>query len=390
MSPTGYSGEASGIEREARCVRDGSRKFVRRAVLAAAVALVTTAFSLPVAQTAHAQSRCFSLERQLQALGSGRQGRQAAAGRIRAQLRQAEGAFRTARRRIDRANCYSTFFFTQSLRNTPRCVRLDRNVRRAEGRVNRLRRQLQSAGRPVDNRARRAQIIRALARNRCGAVYAREARRLNQQRSNWNPFETVFGRDSGLGNFFDNAPRELPPDDGIRVGSTYRTMCVRRCDGYYFPISFSTLPSRFSQDAARCQSSCAAPTDLFVYRNPGAEVEQMVSLDGEAYSALPNAFRYRKEFIKGCSCRERDFNPLAGTQQASVVTAPVDEVTRTDVPPPVDGAADASSSEAVPGDAPAGQETARPAPPRVDAGDAARGEPAQSRPAPPKPGNPPS
>ena len=40
---------------------------------------------------------------------------------------------------------------------------------------------------------------------------------------------------------------------GSDVGGT-RTLCVRLCDGYYFPIEFDASSSRFDADAAACQS----------------------------------------------------------------------------------------------------------------------------------------
>ncbi|SUB00387.1 Protein of uncharacterised function (DUF2865) [Pannonibacter phragmitetus] len=86
--------------------------------------------------------------------------------------------------------------------------------------------------------------------------------------------------------------------------ATYRTLCVRTCDGYFFPISFSARPGQFGQDAAACNAMCpAAETGLFVYRNPGGDPEDMISLAGERYSELPNAFRHRKEYVNGCSCQ---------------------------------------------------------------------------------------
>src|SRR5690606_29512315 len=36
---------------------------------------------------------------------------------------------------------------------------------------------------------------------------------------------------------------------GRRHG-TYRTVCVRLCDGFFFPISFATTPDRFGADEA--------------------------------------------------------------------------------------------------------------------------------------------
>lgn len=83
----------------------------------------------------------------------------------------------------------------------------------------------------------------------------------------------------------------------------YRTLCVRTCDGYYFPISFSTTRAGFARDAQKCESSCSAPAKLFVYRNPGADIEHMVSLDGERYASMENAFRYREEYVENCRCK---------------------------------------------------------------------------------------
>jgi hypothetical protein len=85
-------------------------------------------------------------------------------------------------------------------------------------------------------------------------------------------------------------------------------MCVRQCDGYYFPVSFSTLPSQFQADQSQCQQRCAAPTELFVYRNPGEDVENMVSLDGKPYTELENAWLYRNKFIDGCSCDAAEYS----------------------------------------------------------------------------------
>jgi hypothetical protein len=48
----------------------------------------------------------------------------------------------------------------------------------------------------------------------------------------------------------------------------------------------------------------AAEATLYSFRNPGEQMEQAVSEGGQQYTALPNAFRYRKELVAGCSCRK--------------------------------------------------------------------------------------
>jgi hypothetical protein len=80
---------------------------------------------------------------------------------------------------------------------------------------------------------------------------------------------------------------------------------VRTCDGYYFPISFSTSQSHFSDDEQACQRLCpATEAVLYAHRNPGEDVTQAVSNSGRTYRDLPNAFRYRREFVATCSCRQ--------------------------------------------------------------------------------------
>ena len=143
---------------------------------------------------------------------------------------------------------------------------------------------------------RRSQVLSALAANRCGASYNEAAGPPPPPSGGGNFLDMLFGnaRLRGLND------RYYAP--GGQFG-TYRTLCVRKCDGYYFPISFSTVPARFSADEQTCQSMCpASDVDLYIYRNPGEDVSQMVSLAGEPYSALPTAFQYRKEYDAACTC----------------------------------------------------------------------------------------
>ncbi len=103
---------------------------------------------------------------------------------------------------------------------------------------------------------------------------------------------------------FDDGDLMLEDFAGYGGYSTVRTVCVRACDGYYWPVSYSTLTDYAYQDAQQCQAQCpGTPVDLYYYSNPGQNPEQMVSLSGEPYTALPNAFRYRETFDPSCSCK---------------------------------------------------------------------------------------
>lgn len=93
-------------------------------------------------------------------------------------------------------------------------------------------------------------------------------------------------------------------DGGMEyAGSGYRTLCVRTCDGYYFPISFSTSRSRFKIDEAVCQSMYGgAPAELFVHSN-GSPSDTAVSLKGEPIMASTNAFAARHFFSESCQAQ---------------------------------------------------------------------------------------
>src|SRR3979490_2684682 len=135
----------------------------------------------------------------------------------------------------------------------------------------------------------------AVAQNNCGPQYANAARDANAGRGPGNFLENLFGN-----NTYPSAPSaDLGPQSG-----TYRTVCVRTCDGGYFPISFATYPARFPDDEKTCKALCpAAEATLFTYRNPGEDINQAVSINGQPYSASPNAFRFRQEFNPSCACK---------------------------------------------------------------------------------------
>jgi hypothetical protein len=87
------------------------------------------------------------------------------------------------------------------------------------------------------------------------------------------------------------------------VVTTYRTMCVRLCDGYYWPVSFATPMDALQRDEQACRKSCGATSALYYYPNPGGQVEEMVSAAGKPYKDLSTAFLYRTVYDPACKCR---------------------------------------------------------------------------------------
>lgn len=88
---------------------------------------------------------------------------------------------------------------------------------------------------------------------------------------------------------------------------TYRTVCVRLCDGASFPISFATTRERFKADAAKCKSSCGSPAKLFVSR-PDGSADDLVDVRGRLYADLPNAFKYRTSYDAACTCKAQPWD----------------------------------------------------------------------------------
>jgi hypothetical protein len=92
---------------------------------------------------------------------------------------------------------------------------------------------------------------------------------------------------------------------------SYRTFCVRECDGFYYPLNEASTPGSFPADEAKCQSSCSASAKLFYSPGAGTDAAEMVSLAGERYGETTNAFRYRSEYVEGCACKPRPWTAEA-------------------------------------------------------------------------------
>lgn len=118
-----------------------------------------------------------------------------------------------------------------------------------------------------------------------------------------------------------DAPRaELPLTDDDFAGSL-RTMCVRTCDGAFFPISSHATPADFGRDADLCRARCpGAETELYYHVLATEEADQMVSATtGRPYTDLPTAFAYRARSVGSpgiCGCGIPDPATDANGQKA--------------------------------------------------------------------------
>lgn len=297
-----YSQERGAEIMNVRRIRIAGQNLPVRLLFAAFGLVAISTMSVNAQNRETRADRCAALERQLVNDWQRSNSPQEALVRIDQEL----VALRRERRKLeieaDKRQCYEEFFiFGRSLKRTEACIALDRDIESARRDMARLGDERDALSNSARTRLRREDLVSELARNGCGETYEREyavQRRSNSRFSFWED------DDSG----FDRGYQNTQPDQGALPFASYRTMCVRLCDGYYFPVSFSTLGSRFVEDEAKCQDQCAAPSQLFVYRNPGEDVEQMVSLDGTPYNEIPNAWRHRKQYVKGCSCKPYEYS----------------------------------------------------------------------------------
>lgn len=257
-------------------------------------AVMAALFSLSAADAQSANPACQRLEAQLTTLNQGN------ADPARAdQIRRTEDMVNRQQLEVDRLvaqsrriGCQSSGFFSIFSTPPPQCGALNRQIDQQRLGLERMRNQLEQLnGGTTERAAQRQALLIALGDNGCGPQYRSAA--IAAQQGGF--FDRLFGGNNN-GSIFS------PPQEPM--GGTFRTVCVRTCDGFYFPISYSTSPDHFRDDEQACQRMCpAAEVALYTYHNPGEEMAQAVSLNGRLYTELPTAFQYRKALSAACSCR---------------------------------------------------------------------------------------
>jgi hypothetical protein len=227
---------------------------------------------------AYAQS-CFTMQAELMHLQSRGPGGSGDRARYERAFREQANVLARTEMRARNAGCFGAVFFLFRRSVDPSCNMLIGKIRDMQDNLARLDHLRRSGGNDNAYRIRELQ----------GMMNAR-------------------GCDLPAGSIFEASPNGnwLFEEDApyYMGGGTYRTLCVRTCDGYYFPISFSTTSDRFPDDAQACQTMCpGAEARLFYHDNPGGGPENMVAITGEPYSSLPTAFQYRTSLKPACTCR---------------------------------------------------------------------------------------
>lgn len=138
--------------------------------------------------------------------------------------------------------------------------------------------------------------------------FSKSPPRREPQRPARAPLVSPYGGSDTYG-YGGGSDRYSPaPRSGIRRGH-YRTVCVRLCDGFYFPINHGVSRAQFYADADACQSRCgSSEARLFFMPAGSSRIEDARDQSGLPYKQLENAFTYRKTYVKNCSCRPKPWS----------------------------------------------------------------------------------
>lgn len=222
-----------------------------------------------------------------------------------------------------------------------KCGAVNAKIERMERNLDALQRKRETLAGGRSGRSR-TKIMAALNANGCRDEQTAERRLPRGVDSNRNLFNRLFGggiRQRGTleelgddgGENEEASIRRLPgsregnwinEDGHIRFAppaGEYRTLCVRTCDGYFFPMSNASSPVDFDRDQKNCETSCPG-TDVQIYyhQTTSEESADMISLaSGAPYADLPTAYLYKQPGTpspQGCGCsRPKSSGSFAGT-----------------------------------------------------------------------------
>lgn len=226
----------------------------------------------------------------------------------------------------------------------PQCTQLQRQITRMQETVEQL---LETAdsGPQRGNEARRRDLTAAID------YYCRASTGPDRPRA---PFDG--GPGNAPGGSIEVSPDESAPESGVEGSPPEeetrrratplggRAVCVRSCDGFFFPLSNS--PEGREGADGMCQMLCPGTQTRAFFRQ-GDDLAGAASLDGQRYGELPTAFRYTKSFDATCSCRapgqtwaqalEQAEQKLASVQSPSdapLTSEKADELSRARLAPP--------------------------------------------------------
>ena len=124
-----------------------------------------------------------------------------------------------------------------------------------------------------------------------------------------NFFEELFGLDASEDPPGMAPSRGVAPTDEEGEGADGRprggsmAICVRDCDGGFFPVSYSAGRSNLDDLEKLCRTLCPNASVRLYTRSQWRGLETAVSIDGEPYAGHPNALKFQSRFDASCGCK---------------------------------------------------------------------------------------
>ena len=134
-----------------------------------------------------------------------------------------------------------------------------------------------------------------------------------------NLVDRLFGKEPLPGPVPDIMADPLDPanDDPAKGGA--KLVCVRTCDGGFFPLASSARRGGAEGMADMCRALCPnVESKPYTYFS-SADIEQAVGLDGTPYKALPNALKFRTKFDPACTCKPPGKNWVQALAEAEAL-----------------------------------------------------------------------
>lgn len=289
------------------------------------IAAFSTALLLLAAQAAEASAVCDRLTARLDELprsniisNANLRDYAAAISRQNIDLRQA----RSERRR---AGCNAGSVIVIGAPPNETCDSLDTVIDQMESNLEALKARRQSLISGGDDSARR-RILAALDVNRCDEEQDKILEAAAEPEAHRNILKDLPPIRESMQSLDDQGDLTDFTLPGSEDGNL-RTMCVRTCDGAFFPISSNATPADFQRDADTCRRRCpGAETALYYHALKTEESDQMISAStGEPYIDLPTAFAYKTRDPAlpgqcGCALPRATATNQSNAQQGSIIT----------------------------------------------------------------------
>lgn len=107
-------------------------------------------------------------------------------------------------------------------------------------------------------------------------------------------------------------------------------VCVRTCDGFFFPVNYEGARGSDRYTEA-CQASCPGAETEVYFKPPSADMHSAANAKGRNYTQLPNAFKYRQGLDNTCTCKGtnetwaqalKGAEEIVGTRKTDIVITP--------------------------------------------------------------------